>query len=405
MEVTVKVSKAGKLVCYQGKEKLHRAWEEIPMAPGASRAGLRPQLDSTLLHATLLIFGNKFKPADYNEVHQRRALVKQIMADSPKALIPIFAFVVDGMLSATPANTIVRRFKNMLQRIGAQDFKLTPNGGCYCGLDSKGRKRKDNDENHFWQSYRDFEKPGLSEAGWRYLQKLTPETKRNLSALVYRWSDSHLSAFNLLGQYGLPSLKTKALEVIDWGSSHCSDEDSKQYWARAVASRFTRPEDPVTAFEIDCIRDWFYEEKRKINAGTRWETISVQAFTAASVKIDKTQKEMAGYQWRPPIEPFVADEGIVVVPLSTGTELLQEGMEMDNCLRNRDSYAKRAVAGKSQVFSVRGAHGRASVEFARHSSAAPWYFAQAEGPDAAEVTNPTMLRVIEKIKVNLQGAV
>jgi hypothetical protein len=113
---------------------------------------------------------------------------------------------------------------------------------------------------------------------------------------------------------------------------------------------------------------------------------------------------MAAYKWTPPISSFVAFDGITVVPLSNGIELLDEGIEMDNCLRNRDSYAKRAVKGLSQVFSLRSVHGRASVEFARNTPDEPWYLAQMEGPVAARVTHPAMHRAVEQIQKTLQGA-
>jgi hypothetical protein len=403
MQKLIKVGTSGNLACYLGKEQLHRVWEEIPIPPGQSRAAIRAKVDPVLLCATRMLFGPHFKPADFNEVHQRRALVKQIMADSPRLLVPIFAFVVNIRLSPTPHKTVIRRFKMMLQREGAQDFKLSGNGGCYLGLDSKGRKRKENDVNRFWGSYRDFERPGLSEAGWRYLQKLSVTTQRQLAVAPWQWSNRYLHTFSLLGHYGIPTLDRKAIEFLDMALAHCIDEDSKQYFARAAADRFSRVDDPVTELEIDTIRDWLYEEKRTIHPGTRWETISERAFTFSGDKADKTRKEMANYQWQPPIEPFVADDGITVIPLSTGIELLQEGLEMDNCLRNQDSYAKRAIAGVSQVFSIRGVQGRATVEFARKATTDPWYLAQLEGPEAASVDNPVIHRVVEKIQANLEG--
>jgi hypothetical protein len=95
---------------------------------------------------------------------------------------------------------------------------------------------------------------------------------------------------------------------------------------------------------------------------------------------------------------------MTVIPLCTGTELLAEGLEMDNCLRSNDSYAKRAVQGESQVFTIRGVHGRASVEFVKPNSGGPWHLRQIEGPKGAEVTHPVMLRIADKIQNFLKGA-
>jgi hypothetical protein len=403
MNYVIKVTTSGRLACYRGKERLHRVWEEIPFPAGPARAAVRAELDPVLLRATRLLYGSPFKPADYNEVFERRAMVKQIMADSPQTLIPVYSFLMACYLKATPHLSLVRRFKDMLQRKGVQDFKLAPGGGCYPGLDSKGRKRKENDVNRFWSSYRDFENPPFTEAGWRYLLRLPVPVLRELSQRPWQWSSRYLTTFSLLGELGLPRLDMRALNVLETSLPKCADDLSRQYFARAVAARFTREDDAVTGVEIDVIRDWFYEERRVIHPGTRWETISARAFEEADEKMDKTRKEMGAYQWTPPIPAFVAFDGITVVPLSSGVELLEEGLEMDNCLRNRDSYAKRAVKGLSQVFSLRSVHGRASVEFARDTLDEPWRFEQMEGPVAATVTHPALHRAVEQIQQTLQG--
>lgn len=403
MNITVKVSTSGALSCYRGKERLHRVWEEVPISPGPARAAIRAKVDPVLLRATRLLFGPQFKPADYNEVHQRRILVKQIIADSPRLLIAVYAFVGDGKLSATPQRTVVRRFKSLLQREGCQDFKLAPNGGCYLGLDSKGRKRKDTEANRFWNSYSDFNLPALSEAGWRYLQHLSTTTLQVISKVTWQWTSDYLWAFNVMGQYGLPKVGTPALELLKLALPKCADDDSTQHFARAVAARFSR-DDTVPAADIAVLRDWFYEEKRTIRKETRWETLVAMAYAEAGRKAEQTYEKMEVYFWTPPIAPFVADDGITVIPFSNGGELLAEGVTMDNCLRTDDSYAKRAVQGVSQVFSVRGVYGKATVEFVRSSRLQPWSLAQVEGPGGAAVEHAVIHRVIGKIQMLLQGA-
>lgn len=404
MAITVKMTGTGKLACFEGKTKMNALREEVIIPAGPTRAAILKMLDPVLRKATRIVFGTGFKPADYNELHNNQKFVRQVMADSPRALIPIFCFVVKGTLKASPELSVVSRFKKILMRESAQDFKLGPNGGCYYKLDSKGKNRKETDANKFWSSYRDFEKGPLTEAGWRYLQRLSKPAQRALVERHWEWSSKYVNLLSVLGQLNLPEVPMQAFRVLEFGLAKCADDISQQAYVRLVATRFSKPDDVVTNVEIDMVRDWFYEEKRVIQPGTRWETLVERAFTLAGAKMDLQKEKLVKFQWTPPIAPFVADEGIAVIPLASGPELLAEGLEMDNCLRHSDSYARRAVEGISQVFSVRGTPGRASVEFARQDKGATWSLAQVEGPGAKEITHPAMLRVVEKIVQSMRGA-
>lgn len=403
MDITIKVTAAGAIACYRGKTRLHRIWEESPIASGPQRKALQSDLDPVLLRATRLLFGPVFKPADYNEVHQHRALVNQVMADNPKVLVPLYGFVQKCHLTATPLHSVVRRFKGLLQRERVQAFKLAPGGGFYPNLDAKGKKRRSTEVNRFWSSANDMALPVFTDAGWRYLQKFSASSQRELSKLPWQWRSRYLHILSLMGKLGLPAVNTAAIEIVEMGYVSCEDDRSREVFARAVAERFTRGEEPPVDAEVAVLRDWFYEGSRIVNSGTRFETIIARAFEEAGLSPDKLPKQVKDYVWTPPIEPFVAAEGMTVLPLSNGLQLLEEGIEMDNCLRNRDSYAKRAVQGVSQVFSVRGVQGRASVEFVRSSRDDAWHFGQMEGPAAAEVVNPVIHRVVAQIQNTLQG--
>lgn len=325
------------------------------------------------------------------------------MADSPQALVIVYNFFVANDLKETPYRSAVSRMKGILQKKGLQDFKKNGWAGYYGKLDSKDRERKSTEVNTFWGSPSDCERyPALSEAGWRYFLRLSLPAQRALTVKPWRWK-YHQAALNLLGKYDLPAISEKAFDVLEFALPKCVDEDSQHYFARAMATRFARVDDPVTAVEIDCLRDWFYEEARAVNAGTRWETLVAKAFQDAGTKQERAREEMAQYVWSPPIEPFVADDGMTVLPLSNGVQLLEEGQEMGNCLRTHLSYAQRALKGESQVFSIRGVHGRASVEFKRLGNYGPWRKVQVEGPNGEEVVNPVIQSVIEKLEVRMQG--
>jgi hypothetical protein len=402
MDIKFKIKTSGKIVCYRGKEVLHSLWEEVAVPEGTTRSFLLSKLEPALVRATRLIYGSSFKPADYNEILAKKSLIRQIMADSPSALIPIWSFIGHKMMKETPKQTIVKRFKELLQRKGAQDFKLIGNGACCNGIDSKGKTRKNNDVNDFWGSYRDFENDPLSEAGWRYLQRLSVKTMREISLKPWRWTGTEISLFNLLGKHGLPAINKNTFDILEL-STHLKSEDSKQYFARALITKLSSQNPDISVIEIDVLRDWLYEKTQVVEAGTKWQTIITRAFTLAGEKIELKKIEVAGYQWSPPLEPFVADEGITVIPLVNGTELLAEGIEMANCLRNNESYAQRAVKGVSQVFSLRGVFGRASVEFARISKNYPWEVRQVEGIGGQEITHPAVLRIVEKLGHSLRG--
>ncbi|MDO8416559.1 MAG: hypothetical protein Q7S87_10160 [Agitococcus sp.] len=403
MNITFKINRAGRLVYYRGKEAQNAMWEELIVPAGPSRAAMLATLDPVLLRATRLLFGDGFRPANYNEVWDKKAVVRQVMKDSPASLIPLYAFVREHLLSELPLHSVVQRFKQMLQREGVQDFKRSPHGGCYLGLDSKGRCRKDNDGNRFWSSYTYFDHDALSEAGWRYLLRLSPSTLREMSRFIWQWTDSFLEVVNLLGKNKFPAISPLEMLELRTSHRHCVNETSRQYFAQAMAERFRRENDPVTSVELDMIRDWFYEEKREITSGTKWETLVERAFTCAGKKVELKKQEMLGFQWTPPLLPFVADDGMMVLPFGTGTELLAEGQEMGNCLCENSSYAKRAVQGLSQVFSVRGTHGRASVEFVKNTPADTWRMAQLEGMSGAAVTHPVILSIVEKLEHSLRG--
>jgi hypothetical protein len=121
----------------------------------------------------------------------------------------------------------------------------------------------------------------------------------------------------------------------------------------------------------------------------------------AATKAELERADMENLHWVAAIEPFVTNDGLIVTPLTTGPQLLDEGREMNNCLPYHRHFAEDCVKGLSQIFSIQGVLGRATVQFGRRQGQA-WKLAQAEEKDNSPVSSPVLKRAIEQLQQRME---
>lgn len=396
-KINYKVAANGHISVHCGKKKLSAPWGEVKVAP-AARQALREQLDPVMVRAAWAIFGHRCLPADLNELLRFKSVVRQVMADSPKLAAPIYFTLQRGDLKQSPTHSVVKRFKDLMMRVGYQPVKCV-GGVTYAGLASDGTKRRKTDVNRYWWSAE--KAAALSEAGWRYLLRLTYPVLRSLVEPYYAFPE-YFAALNLLGALDAPPVAKEALEALALVTVDDRVE-AKEAHAFALAVRDVYAEGSrITPEEVDAVRDWVRSDAFTLNHGTAWHTIVERAIAYAMVQAEKKRAEMAAYRWQPPIAPFVANDGLVVTPLSSGVELLEEGIAQQNCLRQMGSYARRAVEGASQVFSIKGIAGRATVEFTRCGNGA-WRREQAVEKYNKPISQPALLRAVNLLGARLNG--
>lgn len=389
-----KVAANGKISLWSGKTRLASPWlEEFPTL--AERRALRAQLDPILVKAAWLVFGRRCLPADLNTLLEQKKVVHQVMADSPRLLGPIYHAVCDGDLKPTPTHSLVKRFKALLRREGfvprQRDWR-----GCY--IDA-GR-HKVTDVSKFWQGKEREE--ALTEGGWRYLCNLPVSQLRAYFTDFY--DVEVLKALNLLSVLDVRGLPSPALGLA-LALSRYRDLDGEAQKALLLALRETVVLDPRTLDrQADLVTDWVRGEKPAIQPGTAWSTLVERAVSFALMQAELDRQELQDLSWPTVVDPFVTSDGLVVRALCNGAELLDEGHAMSNCLRSMKHYAHDAVRGKSQVFSISGVAGRATVEFCRASEAGAWTLRQAEEAGNRPVTVPALKRAVTQLTQKMQEA-
>lgn len=389
-KLNYKVAASGKVTALTGKTKLSALWleEDVPLH---LRAQLRKQLDPLMVRAAWIVFGRKCLPADINTLLEYKHVVRQVMADNPKLLAPIYSFVQSQSLKATPYHSLVKRFKDVLRKEGFEPRQR--NGGYW------QKPRKETDVNSYWEWSSDGE--GLTEGGWRYLLSLPFAVIREHFMEAYSMKD-RLPALNKLNQLGLTNLSKGALKfAFDITRYRTLDDESCK--AVLLSLRDASALNDGTLYrQADIVQDWLRSEKPEVHPGTTWSTLVGRAVTFALIQAELDRTELQDLRWEAPVKPFVTTDGLVVRPLENGAELLDEGHAMSNCLSNMKSYAHDAVKGKSLVFSISGVAGRATVEFYRRSENGQWSLRQAEEAGNQPVKVPALTRAVKQVEMMMK---
>ncbi|MCC5612038.1 hypothetical protein LC612_36225 [Nostoc sp. CHAB 5834] len=409
MSTTYRVSRAGKVHAYRGKERLHDIWLSEPITL-AARKTLRAQLDPLLVKAAWLVYGTRCNPAHVNSMLQYKALVTQVMADSYRLLPLVFHMVLQGNLKETSRKTLLKRLKGVLMGVGYQPPAFATHRG-----PGPSKARKDSEVNGFWE-YGNFDP--FTEAGWRSLCAAPVKLLRSLS------TQSHLLRtfapdFNQMHMYGgrvrdvadirflqrLREISSPPPARGRWGTPnerHSLSVDS----AHQVRLAYRQAMDfsyVLRYQQMDIVKDWLQDVRPEVEKGTTWDTL---VKTATVYRLEKSTLERADVEslkWTPPIEPFVSNDGLVVIPLTNGWELVEEGLQMSNCLRDTRRYAVDAVRGVSQVFRIQGPE-RATVEMVRRRVGAPWRFNQAELGENVPARSARMLKLVNAIGMKMEAS-
>jgi hypothetical protein len=390
-----KVAKSGKITAFRGKAELSALWlEEDP--PLTHRKVLRGAIEPVWVRAAWACYGRRCLPADLNTLLEHKKVVLQVMADSPRLLAPILGCVSDGSLKATPHHSLVQRFKALLRKDG-----YTPRTNFLVSTKDPLNRKKDSDVTRFWEWHKNAEP--LTEGGWRFLLTLPYGTIREFFSKGYV-VPKHLGTLNRLSQLDLRNLSKGALSVALNGcnSVQASPDTIK---ALLLSLREVTSMDKATLHrQADLVSDWLRGERPEINPGTSWQTMVSNAVSFALVQAEMSRKDLKELTWSSPVEAFVATDGLVVRPLVNGSELVDEGQAMRNCLRSLRFYAHEAVKGKSQVFSISGLAGRATVEFTRTNTEDAWALKQAEEANNQPIKGQALARAVKQLETKMREA-
>lgn len=356
-----KVMKTGHIKGFVGKTQVSRLAEEIPMGI-SERHRLRGTVDPKLAVAAKLVFGRKYVPADINEMADHKALIYQVLKDSPQALLLAYTLATgSGRLTAKPFNSVVRRMKDVFMRKGYVPPQRGASGGLRPGRTQAGLIRKETDVNKFWDHYAD--KPALTEAGWRYLLRLPFETKTELCVSPWYFY-RHMDVLNTLAELQFPALTVFHYKVARFGLDALTLEPSQRNYLLALRNAIESGHQ-VDAAEEDYLSDLLQESPNLVvQPGTAWATLVDDAAQFLAVKAELNREELSGMKWLAPFDEFTTRGLVKATPLQTGVELLEEGIEMKNCLRKLTNYAARAMKGESLVIALRGAY-EGTAEFTK----------------------------------------
>jgi hypothetical protein len=398
-EIRYKVLRNGQIAGYLGKRQLSNLLLNEPV-PFAQRKALRLQLDRDLFRATLANFGTDWVPADYNEMCASKKLIKQLAADKLVRLTPlVLPFIQQGYLKASPNGTALKRLKSVLMRENYNPIRKSA-GGWFV----HDPKRPKTDVNRFWESYGD--KPTLSEASWRFLCRQSCSLLRVLTVRPWQLRDG-MDLFNTFVAVGLQSLTAVEYEAVDNLSRRLWRDRESFYqvllaWKNAPYRGTTDAYEAASFYrQTDVIADWLYDAKPAVSPGATWQSLLTRALDWAASQAELKNADVESLEWLAVIEPFVANDGLVVSPITNGVDLLKEGVEMENCLAYQRSYAEDCVKGLSQVFRIQGVAGRATIEFERRQGR-PWKLSQAQEKGTKAVSSPKLQRAIEQLKNRME---
>ena len=238
-------------------------------------------------------------------------------------------------------------------------------------------------------------KGDLNKNEWRYFLKLDPalHTKVDLPMLrkVAQWSADCKTPIDPQSFNGLHTLHTRISQRAGSDKADALMHVALRHWADAE-------DQPATAHFLseDCntLADWLYG-----NPDETPEVISRRHYTGlmgrarqwhhANNRYNYRMALDATATWKSSIEETIYMDGLAVVPLITGADLIKEGEVMGHCV---GTYAAKCKSGQSRIFSVRGrarpneerAH-VGTLELCPHQG--EWSINQLYGPHNAQVSS------------------
>lgn len=351
------------------KRPASRLVEEVPV-PLTVRKAVRARLSPALVRGSWLLFGTRVLPADINELAPYRKVVEQVVAETPRLLAPIYTFVREGLLPETSPHLLALRLKDLLMR---KNVKVEVSASSWGGKSCRMLRKNPTGADRYWHS-NPGEQP-LTEAGWRLFCRLPAKTSRVLFK-EGTWTLRGIGEiFNQCAALQYPPLQIQDFDVLklllQFSSPNSQRNALLAYRNHLLAGK------GCSAEELDFLRDRIREDRdRAVQPGTAWETLVEDAYEFAAAKVELESANLAGYQWPVPFVKLSLPEGITVTPLDSGVALLEEGIEMFNCLRNMESYAQRAAQGVSLVMRMEGGAIRATLELSRDRPGQPWQVSQ-----------------------------
>lgn len=408
-ELKYTATKTGRISIWSEGQKLSEPWEYQAL-PLKARKGLRQSLAPDLVRGAWVVFGTKALPGHLHTVRKFLGLVQQVLKDNANLLPTIFRAVSEGELKAKPILSLVQRLKALTTLNGMSVERLyAPNDyGCMVATRQAKRAGKRNEVVRFWVELHRRDEVPLSPAGWRFFQRQPSGFHRNLGYLSQ--AAKLFETFNRLGELGVETAPVEFARLMASIEGTRDVEHSKES-ATALAGAWKARGSCTTELtrrQIDLLRDWWYEEKPLLASGVRWETLVARATEASVLRRELIPAEMKKITWPAPILGFVSEQALVVTPLVSGADLIEEGHQVNNCLRNTKSYAIRALQGRSQVFRIQGGQGRATVEMVRNDVMSSWRLGQVEGPAGAAILSPAIQAVVQELELRMneyhQGA-
>lgn len=326
-------------------------------AKGLARQELLRQVEPLLVKAAWLVFKSRCKPADLNELVEHKDWVSRVMRDNPRLVPLIYSAVFMDYLVPHPADTLVARFKDLLQakKTTSPIFDLFEE---------------------------DPDSRPLTDAGWKLLLNQPVSFHRQwadklwgLAELVY--------ILNLFAEHRRAQLQPDLVSLaIRLRFKHVPLKTVRQLFTAA-------PDNIVEAGEfskqVDAIAEWATQSMPDIALGTTWKTLVSHAVAFAYARERASSPAIAAVSWHSPLSPNQEVAGWEVSVCNTGALLLKEGEVMNNCLNTGSvvSYVQKGLLGQSLVLSAHKGVSRVTLEYARKSAGAPWALAQCEGADGA----------------------
>jgi hypothetical protein len=402
-------TKTGRISIWSEGRKLSEPWEYLAL-PFKARKALHQHLSADLVRGAWVVFGTKIVPGHLHSVRKVLGLVQQVLKDNVNLLPTIFKAVSEGDLKTKPFLSLVQRLKALttLNGMSVDQFYAPNDYGCMVPTRHAQKLSKRNEVIRFWVEMHRRDEVPLSPAGWRFFQRQSSRFHRALGYLSH--TAKLFGTFNRFGELGVEQAPLELARLIATVTGTRDVEHSEEAATALIGAWNGR--DPcsteLTRRQIDLLRDWWYEEKLPIVNGTRWETLVARATDASVTRTNLVPEEMRKITWPAPIVGFVSEQALVVTPLLSGAELIEEGAQANNCLRNTKSYAIRALQGRSQVFRIQGGQGRATVEMVRNDANGSWRLGQIEGPAGSAVLSPAIHAVVQELELRMneyqQGA-
>lgn len=210
------------------------------------------------------------------------------------------------------------------------------------------------DLNAFQKLKKRLREAGYSEAAWKNLTRMPPELMARLAA-EYDMDDCMRAADLLAEVSAVPPM-----ELLHVWLRHEPRVPTPLWFRRAAAQQAStlHSEREMHNFlnQYQSAMNWVHAlqvrpDANQMRAGWKWIKRQVDAWLE-EVRLVSSGRDCS---WTSLVAEYVAGKGkYCIVPLTSSSQLRDEGNRMSNCL-GRYGYDRRCVAGTSRIFSVRAA--------------------------------------------------